>query len=240
MRLLRVKLHQALANYRKPMNYGFVDTYPLPPFSTVKGWFHYVIEATEYRPLNMCIQGSVPTVFMDLQTMIKFDRIRDNKKKNVTDPRPRLEGFKRAFSTSPTYVANIFENDLTIYFQSDQKLLDRFEENILVVDFPSMGRREDLVRIDDVRFVDLEERTFTGRNYHKIDHGIYLNRETANATGIEGINYRMNFKYRIVEGLRYFDKKDIVYVDTGIIDNASFFYDTEENNIVEMIGDYAQ
>jgi CRISPR-associated protein Cas5t len=233
MRLLRVKLHQTVANYRKPMNYGFVDTYPLPPLSTVKGWFHHVIEAGEYSPLNMCIQGTVPTVFMDLQTMIKFDRIRKEK------PRPVLEGFNKAFSTSPTYVANIFDSDLIIYFQSNQSLLEKFEQNLLSVGFPSLGRHEDLVRVDDIRFVDLHERQFKGRAFHKVDYGIYLRRETANAVGIEGINYRMNFTYKVVEGLRYFNRKDIVYLDTGIIDNASLFYDEDEERIVEMIGDYA-
>lgn len=233
MRLLRVKIHQTVANYRKPMNYGFLDTYPLPPLSTVKGWFHHVIQAGEYNPLNMCIQGSVPTVFMDLQTMIKFDRIRPE------NPRPVLHGFNKAFSTSPTYVANIFDNDLVIYFQSGQDLLEKFEQNILLIGFPSLGRHEDLVRVDDIRFIDLQERTFTSRNFHKVDYGIYLRKETAYAAGMEGINYRMNFTYQIIEGLRYFDKKDVVYLDTGIINNASFIYDEEENRIVEMIGDYA-
>jgi len=215
------------------MNYGFVDTYPLPPLSTVKGWFHRIIDAKAYSPLNMCIQGSVPTVFMDLQTMIKFDRIRKE------NPRPVLEGFNKAFSTSPTYVANIFDNDLIIYFDSAPALMNKFEENLLSVDFPSLGRHEDLVRIDDVRFVDLQKRMFGGRAFHKVYYGIYLKRETAKAAGVEGIHYRMNFKYRIVEGLRYFDKKEVVYLDTGIIDNTSFLYDEEENRIVEMIGDYA-
>lgn len=237
MKLLRVKLHQAVANYRKPMNYSFVDTYPLPPLSTVKGWFHHVIEASEYRPLNMCIQGSVPTVFMDLQTMIKFDRIRNDKE--GPDPRPRIENISRVFSTSPTYVANIFDNNLVIYLQSEQTLLEKFEENLLKIGFPSIGRHEDLVRIDDIKFVDLKERAFTFRGFHKITYGIYLKKETANALKIEGINYRMNFTYEIIEGLRYFDKRDVVYLDTGTINNSSFIYDEETDRIVELIGDYS-
>jgi len=74
MRVLRVKLYQEFACYRKPMTYGFWETYPLPPLSTVKGFFHNVIEAKEYIPAKYGIQGKFKSVFLDLQIMNKFDR----------------------------------------------------------------------------------------------------------------------------------------------------------------------
>lgn len=42
-KLLKIKLYQPFANFRKPFSYGIVDSYPLPPPSTVKGWLHNIL-----------------------------------------------------------------------------------------------------------------------------------------------------------------------------------------------------
>ncbi|MBC7320108.1 CRISPR-associated protein Cas5, partial [bacterium] len=67
MKALKIKAYQLLANYRKPMSYNFWDTYPLPSLSTIKGWFHRVIEATSYIPIHICIQGTPNSIVYDLQ-----------------------------------------------------------------------------------------------------------------------------------------------------------------------------
>jgi CRISPR-associated protein, Cas5t family len=64
MRVLRVKLYQEFACYRKPMTYGFWETYPLPPLSTVKGFFHYVVEAKEYIPADTAFKESLNLSFL--------------------------------------------------------------------------------------------------------------------------------------------------------------------------------
>ncbi|MFN8673041.1 MAG: type I-B CRISPR-associated protein Cas5b [Candidatus Sericytochromatia bacterium] len=238
MKVLKIKLNQVFANYRKPMSYNYIDTFPLPPFSTIKGWFHNIIEAKEYYPISMSIQGSHSSVVQDMQSMIKFDRKRGEGKTLLKD-------FNSELSQSPVYVANLFNVELTIYIKAEAKLLEKFKQRVFEKDFPSLGRYEDLARIDFVDFIELEEREFSHFDEEKqfiLDYGIYLTKEKANSCYIKGINYRMPFKYEATkntDGLRVFkDKIDTVFVDNGLIDTGSFLFDSKDNRIVELIGDF--
>lgn len=233
MRVLKIKAYQLFANYRKPLSYNFWDTYPLPPFSTVKGWFHKVIRAENYIPISICIQGEIGSVIYELQTLIKFDRVRKERENQLI-----LKGFNKAFSRSPTFVANVFDVYLNIYFVSDEDNMKKFKENILEEEYPFLGRYEDLIRIDYIDFVDVIERSFCTFNSYTINYGTYLKLETARALNIEGIHYRMPFKYNLVKDLRYFSRIDVVYTDNSIIDKGKFWFDQGENRLLEFVGDY--
>jgi len=233
MRVLKIKAYQLLANYRKPMSYNFWDTYPLPPFSTVKGWFHRTVEADNYIPSSICIQGKLNSVVYDLQTLVKFDRFRKEKQRQVI-----LDGFNKALSHSPTFVASVFDIYLNIYLVSDESYLERFLENIFKIEYPYLGRHEDLVRVDYIDFIEVEKKSFSMFEKHKVDYGIYLKAETASKLDIEGIHYRMTFKYELINDVRYFSKVDVVYTDNSIIDSSEFWFDPEEERILDFVGDY--
>lgn len=234
MEVLKIKANQLFANYRKPMTYNFIDTYPLPPLSTVKGWFHNIIEAKEYIPVSMSIQGNMSGVVQDMQTLIKFDRVRKEKEQII------LDGFNKALSKSPTYVANIYDIDLVIYIHSDKIHLEKFKEKIFEKDYTNLGRYEDLLRIDYIDFVNLEEKKFSFMKNHSIDYGIYLSKDKAKEAKVNGINYRLNFKYEVIEGIRYFNKINVVYIDNSVIESGTFLFDNDADNqrVVDLIGDY--
>jgi CRISPR-associated protein Cas5t len=236
MRVLKVKAYQLFANYRKPLSYSFIDTYPLPPLSTVKGWFHKVVGAEEYIPISIGIQGKVSSVVYDIQTLIKFDRIQRHKERGY----PLLEGFGKTLSQSPTYVANVFDVELNIYLCAEYSWLEKFKTNLFMKEYPYLGRYEDLLRVDFIDFVNLSTVTFTGMRgkSHRVNYGLYLKKETAEAIKVNGINYRLNFKYRKLGHLRYFEKVDVVYVDNTNITEGSFLFDEHDKRIVELIGDY--
>lgn len=231
MEVLRIKANQVFSNYRKPMSYSFIDTYPLPPLSTVKGWFHNVIEAKDYIPVSMSIQGKSNFLVYDMQTLIKFDRKRSEKKQIV------IEGFNKAFSQSPTFVANLYNTELIIYIASDKQHLETFKNNIFNKDYPSLGRYEDLLRIDSVDIINLDIQEIGS---HDIDYGIYLSPQTADELMFEGnIIYNLPFKYETIDGLRVFkDKRKVIYTDSHNIFEVDIFYDSEYNRIVDFIGDY--
>lgn len=237
MNVLKIKLNQVFANYRKPMSYNYIDTFPLPPFSTIKGWFHSVIDAKDYHNMSMSIQGNSSSVIQDIQTMIKFDRKRGEGKTLLKD-------FGSELSETPVYVANLYNVDLNIYISSEKELLEKFKENVFNKSFPSLGRYEDLARIDFIDFIELEEKTFfhRGNNRHIIDYGIYLTKEITKEVYLEGINYRLPFKYENIKetnGLRVFKNKiDTVFIDNGTVSNGKFLFDSQDNRIVELIGDY--
>lgn len=232
MEVLRIIANQVFANYRKPMSYSFIDTYPLPPLSTVKGWFHNVIEATEYIPVSMSIQGKSDFIVYDMQTLIKFDRKRGDKDQII------IEGFNKAFSKSPTYVANLYNTYLIIYLASERKYLEKFKENVFNKVFPSLGRYEDLINIDSIDFVEIVDKKFPKTKPFNLRHGIYLNRDKNKS--IIGINYKQSFRYDPMDGLRIFtDKRDVVYVDDYNF-SGNYLFDEKQNTIVDFIGDYVQ
>ena len=49
MKALRIKLHQASANYRKEETAENKMTYPLPPISTITGALHSICGYREYH-----------------------------------------------------------------------------------------------------------------------------------------------------------------------------------------------
>ena len=57
MKALRIKLHQTSANYRREETMENKMTYPLPPISTVIGALHAICGYTEYKPMDVSIQG---------------------------------------------------------------------------------------------------------------------------------------------------------------------------------------
>jgi len=237
VKLLRVCGYQTFANYRKPMSFNFWDTYPLPPLSTVRGWFHSVVEAKEYIPIAMSIQGTFDGVVHDLQRLMKFDR--PSKANDMGYP--LLEGFNRSLARSPTYVANVYNVRLCIYLRAEEELLELFAENILKKEYPHLGRYEDLLMIEDIRFVEVDTVNLFDEP-HAIKYGIYLNRSTADSLGLKGINYRMNFKYdeelKSRLGVRYFEKRDVVYVDNGLLEtDYEILFDFDKERIIDLIGD---
>ena len=229
MNVLRIKLYQEFACYRKPLTFNFWETYPLPPLSTVKGFFHNVLEAKKYIPARYGIQGSFESFFLDTQIVNKFAR------KTATDG-VYIDEHDKKLTKSPLYVANLYGISLTIYIESDLYYLEKFKENLLIYEYPSLGRKEDLVRVDSVDMVKLVEMDLFEDKY-QLKNGIYFSKEKAKELGVSGINYRMRFRYKIINGIRYFDRKDVVYVDSGVLKDGSILYDKEEKKVVDLIGD---
>jgi CRISPR-associated protein Cas5t len=98
-----------------------------------------------------------------------------------------------------------------------------------------------------VDIVELIERDLFEDRY-PLKNGIYFSKEKAKELEVNGINYRMNFYYESKNGIRFFKKKDVVYIhvddnDDNDNDNYRFLnigkilYDKEENKIVDLIGD---
>ncbi|MGC8870277.1 MAG: type I-B CRISPR-associated protein Cas5b [Brevinematia bacterium] len=226
MRALKLRIFQQIANYRKPLSYNFVDTFPLPTYSNIRGWIHSILGLKNYTPISVSIQGSHDGVFYDLQTFFKFDR--PEEERGIVIPE-----LKKSVKKSPFYVANLYNVSLIIHISMDKKYLEEIPKRIFDA-FPSIGRYEDLVRIDEIKMVELEEKK-SSLNI-RIKCPIYFKKETAQRNLLKGLNFRIPFKYEIIEGLRYFKKIDVVYVEEGVI--LSDITLDEENDLVELVGDY--
>lgn len=210
MKVLKLKLFQETACYKKPFAMKITETYPLPPYSTVSGLIHKVLGATEYIPLKISIQGNYESIFNNYQTTYFY------KKDTIT--------------SMPMNSHMLLNVNLIIHIGAEEEILQQIYECLLNSnEYLSLGRKEDLLRIDDMYFTDVEEFDIDEDNEEddyegneliefKIKRPIYIPKEKLQDNDILGISYRLNNYYTndaSKDKKRIWNKVDTYYVDCG-------------------------
>lgn len=210
MKVLRIDLYQESACYKKPFAYKVTETYPLPPYSTVKGMLHSILNAEEYIPMQISIQGSYESIFNSYNTMYFY------KSNEVT--------------TMPLNIHMLFGIDLIIHVKAEMDVLQRIIDCVKnSSEHFSLGRREDLARIKNIELVEVKE--FEIGEDEEFDENLVINKpiyipKDKLPCELKGINYRLNWKYEIVNNIRQWEKIDVLYVDRGEeIDNGVILLD---------------
>ncbi|RKD24803.1 CRISPR-associated protein, Cas5t family [Caminicella sporogenes DSM 14501] len=167
MNAIRLKLYQNLVNYKKPTSFQLKETYPLPPYSTVSGMIHSVCGFKEYKPMKISIQGKYHSKVNDLYTRYEFagavyEEGRHNIKvkgfdinKKTGVKKEKYYGIIRGVSTAELLV----DVELLIHIMpEDEKLLQIIYDSLKNPrEYISLGRREDIVRIDEVKVVNIDK-----------------------------------------------------------------------------------
>lgn len=198
VKILKVKLYQETACYKKPFATKVAETYPLPPYSTIIGMFHKILQAKpkEYFPMNVSVQGNYESIFKNYQTLRSYKS--DN-----------------SVTSMPRDVHQLFNVYLIIHIQAEDDIIYRIYKNITNgLDTFTLGRNEDVVRIDEVKILEklteVEDADIVENAY--IPEWITKN--------VYGINYRINTTYKIKNDLRKWNKVNVRYVEKGnIIDS---------------------
>lgn len=191
MKILKLKLFQETACYKKPFAYKVAETYPLPPYSTVIGMFHKILQAKsgEYFPMNVSIQGEYESIFSNYQTL-------------------RMYKGKDKVTSMPRNVHQLLNVNLIIHVQAEGEIINKVYKNIVNgKETFTLGRNEDLVRIDDVKFINNIEKV----EEVEIEQSAYIPEWLGK--GVNGINYRLNTTYKIEDEIRVWDKVNVKYVE---------------------------
>lgn len=249
MKAIRVKLSQNMVNYRKPTSFQLKETYPLPPPSTVIGMVHYLCGFTEYNEMDISIQGKYHSKVNDLYTVYEF--------KNATKyekARHQIEtggfGISRGVATAEL----LTDVELLLHIvPKDQYLLNKIEKAFLYPrEYPSLGRREDLALIEEVKIVDiieeeLEEDIDIKDNYSAYIPVDILERKDdiilKGETGVAGTRYKLNKDYTLVDQgtkrypkvFRRWNKVDVIYGSKIQVREYTQIKLDHDNNIVFMI-----
>ncbi len=191
MKILKLKLYQETACYKKPFATKIAETYPLPPYSTVIGMFHKILQAQpgEYFPMNVSVQGEYESIFSNYQNL-------------------RMYKGKDKVTAMPRNVHQLLNVNLIIHVQTEDEIIDRIYHNVINgVESFTLGRNEDLVRIDEIKILkDVEEvEEVAIRKSAYIPE--YMTRR------VDGINYRLNTTYKIIEDIRQWNKVNVKYVE---------------------------
>jgi CRISPR-associated protein Cas5t len=155
---IRLRLYQNLVNYKKPTSFQLKETYPLPPYSTVIGMVHNACGFTEYKDMEVSVQGNYHSKVYDLYTRYEFGAAYDKERHNIklhSEKDNKNYGMTRGVSTTELLI----DVDLVLHIRpKDESLVDIIYEKLAnPEEFISLGRREDIVRIDELKIVKIKE-----------------------------------------------------------------------------------
>ena len=236
LRAIRIKASQQMPNYRKPASFLIKETFPLPPYSSIIGMVHSLCGWKEYHPMRISVQGKYASTVSDYATNyvfgITYDPTRHQK-------RVHIEGGKDdGINVGPKSYELLTDVELILHIVPDDDFLIEtiFKALKNPPVYPSLGRHEDLIQIDELDIVDLNispESKLTANDIY-----IPLNSLGENAENVEGTIYRLNKVFEI----RKSGRKDIrVWKETVLaqhvckgkqISSRSMYIDSLKEDIV--------
>ena len=143
MRLLRLKNYQETACYQKPFAFKVGETYPLAPFSTIKAMLHAVLEANEYIPMNISIQGKSESMMIDYVKKYMYKKATAQMPLNLTGLGYDIE--PQNVTAMPMYVHLLYNVEHIIHIDAESTVLEQLYERLSTPNQTlSLGRWEDL------------------------------------------------------------------------------------------------
>ncbi|MBF0607515.1 MAG: type I-B CRISPR-associated protein Cas5 [Magnetococcales bacterium] len=247
MKVLRIKIHQPSAFYRIHFSYRRLLTYPIPPFSTVKGLMTNLMglktgvkDYNDDETLSSLRSGLSMAIHGTYESMVReYIWYRSLKKKShvtrFTSPTNRtLDGIVQHPGGQMPVTINVLDNvNLTIYIHhSDDNMLDTiqsaFENPVNRTSTISLGRAEDWLVFNDITTVTLKEaKTSAIPSYTWIPSPAWVNTHyLPGKESYEAFFHNLNCNlvklpgfYKInSEGVRIFD----YYIDVKLYEGLSF------------------
>jgi len=231
MTVLKLCLYQNMVNYRVENSFGYVQSYPLPTFSMVRGMAHSLLGLKEYNPLKISIQGKFNNVATNMQRIIKFDKAgRESNPYRII-----VNGSQRTATHGIMFVDSLVNCELILHIAFDDKKLTKKLYEKVLTDTVILGRNEDIARVDfeKTKLVNIKKDEDVVLKYP-----IYIDKKTALANQLVGTYYKLPFYYNDVHNfkdLRVFKFVDCMYVanDDDVLDE---FYIDDDEDAVSLIG----
>lgn len=240
LKAIRVHMFQQMPNYRKPASFLIRETFPLPPYSSVIGMVHSSCGFDSYHPMKISIQGSSAGEVADCATMytfgIKYDSIRHQLK--VQNDAGGYDGITRGAKSVQLLT------DVELYIHILPENPEDFDKILNGLRNPneyiSLGRREDIARIDEVEAVELDKIDVYGDEsvsskfsaYLPVD---YISKDDEISGENIGTVYKVTKEFEIVKDKRIW--KNIVSarflppekeILDSVAEHENVYYDTTE------------
>ncbi|MCM8827240.1 MAG: type I-B CRISPR-associated protein Cas5b [Candidatus Omnitrophica bacterium] len=253
-KVLKIKIYQPTANYRVPFSYSRRLTYPIPPFSTLKGFLCNVlgIKNDNNETFGKIKEISV-AIFGRYESLVKeYIWFRNLKKESHIERFGHVTNRIKYYTPQhpggqiPVIVDTLENVELVIYIHHRDQDFLAYLKNALTSPVGRntvlhLGRSEDWLVINCVGLIDVSEKQknfFTVDYFTWIPNKDFIDREFIRADDEEYgeffNNTRGNFVriptfYEIIEGQRIFTKFVFAKLfEKGFIENFSFYYDEEE------------
>ncbi len=208
MKVIRLKLFQEKALYRVPYSLENMESYPLPPYSTVLGFIHNMLQLKKtIYGINLSIQGNYENLVRNYAWFHKFEK---GKSKGGIYPILVIE----LFNVSVVIHIKMPSEDL------HNKLIKELKDPSY---YPYLGRPEDLItrmEISEVKETQKEVEELPYNAY--IPLKLYEKLESSRILcDFSGILYNLDAYYEIKNGYRIFQKIPVLYVQKGIVEKIN-------------------
>ena len=236
MKAIKIKARQTTASYRKPSSFQLKETYPLPPYSTVIGMIHFACGFEEYIDMEVSIQGKYDSKINELYTRYEFKPNFYEKDRHKENKVVSKEGKKTGITVGPAYIEWLTNVELVIHIKpKDENNIQAIYDGLLYPkEYLSLGRREDLLVIEEVKIVDVQEKELQENYTLKYDVYAPINQFEYDDISSNATVYRLNKKYSIrpKTGLRFWEKQ----IEAEHLSQNSKIYE-ESNVVIDEEGD---
>ncbi len=215
MKCLKLQIFQESACYKKPFAFKVAETYPLPPYSTVKGFIHSLLNANEFIDMAISIQGTYESIFENYTTFYSMKR-------------------NGKITTFPLRVFQLYNVELVIHIATHEDIMNTALQALWSSEETlTLGRAEDVAVLKSAKLVDVQEvpvenlepeMLFLKRNfyipksYKVVENGVLL---------------RIPYRYEVINEIRtWTELVDVYYVQRDTPISSGKVYVDSENDLV--------
>ncbi len=153
---VRIVAYQNMASYRVPSSLSIKESYPLPPYSSVIGMVHAACGFSSYVPMQVSIQGTCHSHVSELYTRYEFKpntKYEEGRHQVCLQDGDKKLGMNRGVAP----IELLVDVYLVLHIiPEDEAMVPVIAEGMLhPKNYLSLGRHEDLIRIDAVDICEL-------------------------------------------------------------------------------------
>ncbi len=218
MKALRVALYQNMPNYKKPTSFQLKESYPLPPYSTIIGLVHNLCGYKSYIPMKVSIQGENASKINDVFTRYEGFISYQEKRHNVKIPCIEGDNISYIGMTRGIGVCELLiDVNLLIHIvpEDENKLVEIYNAFKFPKEYISIGRWEDIARIDNVEIVEIKQKDMDKNITLSLD--AYIPIESFNYN-VSGTVYNVNKSYKLSYNKKYriWEKVKVVHASKSM------------------------
>ena len=213
MKAVMIQGHMDTARFSIPgWNGKRGETYPLPPFSTVTGMVHFLCRWDSWHDMKISVSGNGVMNKPEICMRWRGGAVAGSETEEFKQRFPvRVKSGDSFVGWVNTLIHEAFASDLDLRLHimpDNQEEVDVIYRKILNPrTFPSLGRHEDLIRIDDVQVVDI-----LPAQEMALDMCAYV----PSTIKVPGTVYTIHKDYVSKNGKRRFNDIPVKYLDRGM------------------------
>ncbi|WP_124101118.1 CRISPR-associated protein Cas5 [Ruminococcus sp. Marseille-P6503] len=241
MKAIRLKAYQQTANYRMPTSLIIRESYPLPPYSTVIGMIHSACGYKDYVPMKLSVAGRYYSSVSDAYTKYEFGNMKYEAGRHQlsVESGGKLVGINRGLGQ----VQLLVDMELLIHIiPEDESRLEEIKNGLLYPEnYLSLGRHEDLLRVDEAEITELNEVMLDNNLTLQYDMYVPVEVKQSLGTDLEDWNasrYRLSKVFEVnASGFRRWIKKvECIHMSKNnlIAEDAEILTDNINGNILPV------